>query len=369
MSNVSGKPWHRTPLTEMLNISLPIVQAPMAGVTTPELVAAVSNSGGLGSHGAGMLSPERIVSDINEIRLLTAAPFNVNLFVLSPPIVKPDTLTEAMARLEPMREELGLPTAVVPGKFCESFSDQLEAVLEARPPVVSFTFGIVDAAVVERFRRVGTKVIGTATHVAEALAWESVGADAVCAQGAEAGGHRGTFLGGSEEAMIGTLALVPQIADAIRIPVIAAGGIMDGRGIAASLVLGAAGVQLGTAFLTCEESGIPAEWKDKLHIAEGNGTRMTRLFSGRHARGLINQFMDRLQEAEQRVPAYPIQNALTAEIRAAAKMKGRLEYVALWAGQGVPLVRHMAAAELIIQLGKETGTILGCYEITRPAFG
>ena len=242
MAKMNRKRWACTRLAEILDIAVPIIQAPMAGgVTTPELVAAVSNVGGLGSLGAALLSPERIAAEIAAIRALTAAPFNVNLFVLSPPRVEGHTLTEALARLQPMRDELGLPTGDVPAQFCESFPAQLEAVLEARPAVVSFTFGIVDPAIVERLHAVGTKVIGTATHVAEARAWESVGADAVCAQGAEAGGHRGTFLGSFEEAMIGTLALVPQVADAVRIPVIAAGGIMDGRGIAAVLVLGAVG--------------------------------------------------------------------------------------------------------------------------------
>jgi nitronate monooxygenase len=225
--------------------------------------------------------------------------------------------------------------------------------------VVSFTFGIVSNAVVERLHAAGAKVIGTATHVAEARAWESVGADAVCAQGAEAGGHRGTFLGGFEEAMIGTVALVPQVADAVRIPVIAAGGIVDGRGIAAALILGATGVQLGTAFLTCAESGIPTAWKNSLRAAADNGTRVTRVFSGRPARGLVNAFMERLRADEQAVPSYPVQNALTGEIRTAAKHQGRLDHVALWAGQGVPLVRSLpAAAELVRRLRDETEAAL-----------
>jgi len=289
------KPWFETRLSKIVNIAVPIIQAPMAGgITRPELVAAVSSSGGLGSLGAGMLPPERIAADISAIRRLTNAPFNVNLFVLAAPQVDTSSLEAAMALLQTFREDLGLPVAEPPARFCEDFSEQLETVLEERPPVVSFTFGIIDGAAVERLHRAGAKVIGTATHVAEALAWEAVGADAVCVQGAEAGGHRGTFLGPPEEAMIGTLALVPQVIDAVQIPVIAAGGIMDGRGIAAALVLGAAGAQLGTAFLACKESGIPEQWKERLKASKDTGTRVTRLFSGRPARGLVNEFMERL---------------------------------------------------------------------------
>ena len=171
MTMTIRKTWPSTRLTEILEISVPIIQAPMAGgPTTPELVAAVSNAGGLGSLGAALLPPERITAEIAAIRALTAAPFNVNLFVLSPPAVEPNTLRTALARLQPMRDELGLPAGLVPGKFCESFPDQLEAVLESRPAVVSFTFGIPGTGVVERLHAVGTKVIGTATHVAEAHA-------------------------------------------------------------------------------------------------------------------------------------------------------------------------------------------------------
>lgn len=346
--------WKRTSLSETLGIAIPIIQAPMAGVTTPELVAAVSNSGGLGSLGAGMHPPHRIAADIAAIRRLTNSPFNVNLFVLDAPNVDADMLHKAMERLQPIRKELGLPEAKAPDRFCEDFPAQLEIVLEEQPPVVSFTFGIVDRAVVDRLHQAGIRVIGTATHVAEARAWESAGADAVCAQGAEAGGHRGTFLGRSEDAMIGTFALVPQVVDAVRIPVIAAGGIMDGRGIAAALVLRAAGAQLGTAFLTSTESAIPSGWKERLKVAAETDTRVTRLFSGRSARGLVNEFMERLRASEHDVPDYPIQNALTGEIRSEAKKLGCLDYVSLWAGQGVPLVRSMSAAELIRRLSEET---------------
>ena len=353
--SVCGPRWPQSRVAELLGVTYPIIQAPMAGgLTTPALVAAVSNAGGLGSLAAALLSPERIAAEIAAVRKLTERPFNVNLFVLESPAMEAEALRGALARLQPLREELGLPPGEVPPRFCESFPEQLEAVLEARPPVVSFTFGIVDRAVVQRLHRAGIRVVGTATHVAEALAWEAAGADAVCAQGAEAGGHRGTFLGAFEPAQVGTVALVPQVADAVRLPVIAAGGLMDGRGIAAVLMLGAGGAQLGTAFLGCPEAGTSAEWRERLQRSTDTSTRVTRVFSGRPARGLVNQFMERLRDAEQAVPDYPVQNALTAEIRAAARQRGDPEYQSLWAGQGAPLVRSLSAAELVAQLAAET---------------
>src|SRR6185437_7134526 len=204
---------------------------------------------------------------------------------------------------------------------------QFEALLEIRPEVASFTFGILTKAQAAALRARGILLIGTATTVAEAQAWETAGADAVCAQGSEAGAHRGTFIGNFEDAMIGTMALVPQIVDAVRVPVIAAGGIMEGRGVAASLMLGASGAQLGTAFLTCPESGIPATWKTRLFEAHDDNTRVTRTFSGRPARGLINDFMVRLGPVEHDLPPYPVQNALTGPIRRAAAKANRPEFL------------------------------------------
>jgi len=333
----------------------PIIQAPMAGgATTPELVAAVSNAGGLGSLAGVLLPPDQLAEEIRRIRARTTRPFNVNLFVLKPVQATPEDLRAAMELLEPIRAELGLEQANVPSKFSEDFAAQLEVLMEEKPPVVSFHFDVVSAQVVERLQQAGCKVIGTATNVAEAIAWEQVGADYVCAQGAEAGGHRGTFIGPFEHAMTGTLALLPQVVDAVKIPVIAAGGIMDGRGIAAALLLGAVAVQMGTAFLTCPESGIHPLYKQALLQTKGDPTVVTRSFSGRPARGLRNTFIERMQPYEAQVPPYPIQNALTAEIRQAAAKAGRIEYMSLWAGQAASLCRSLPAAELIKTLVEET---------------
>jgi nitronate monooxygenase len=200
--------------------------------------------------------------------------------------------------------------------------------------------------------------MGTATTVEEARAWEAIGADAICAQGSEAGAHRGTFIGEFEAALVGTMALVPQIVDAVRVPVIAAGGIMDGRGIAAAMMLGASGVQMGTAFLTCADSGVPEPYKKLLRSARADQTRVSRIYSGKPARGLVNEFMRRLSAVEVEIPAYPIQNALTGPVRQAARSAGRTEFMSLWAGQAAGMSRGLTAAELVATLVRETKAAL-----------
>lgn len=337
-----------------LDLAHPIVQAPMAGgATTPELVAAVSNAGALGSFAAAMLAPRAMIEGAARVRALTARPFNVNLFVLDPRVPGAGELARAQALLDPLRAELGIPAGHLPARWCEDPREQLEALIEIAPPVASFAFGVHDRATVSRLKKAGSRVIGTATSVAEALAWEAAGADAVCAQGAEAGGHRGTFIGDFADACIGTLALVPAMARAVRIPVIAAGGIMDGQGIAAVLTLGARAAQLGTAFLCCPESGIPEIWKRAVREARDDGTRITRAFSGRPARGVVNDYMNRMRGHEHELPAYPVTNALTADIRAAAAKQGRPEFMSLWAGQGAGRARTLPAAELVAVLAAE----------------
>jgi nitronate monooxygenase len=330
----------------------------MAGADTPALVAAVSNAGGLGSLGAARTSPDGIRKAVAEIHALTRRPFGLNLFVLEPSQPHPAQLSRALELLQPVRNELALPPATAPANYCDDFSAQFDALLEAKPVVASFTFGILDQARISALKARGILVMGTATNVAEARAWESVGADMICAQGSEAGAHRGTFLGDFESSLIGTMALIPQVADAVRVPVVAAGGIMDGRGIAASLILGAAGVQLGTAFLTCPEAGVSPAWKNALLNAREDQTRVTRAFSGRPARGIINDFMERFRELEQEFPPYPVQNALTTPIRQAAAKANRPEFLSLWAGQGVRLSRSLPAAALVAALVQETTAVL-----------
>lgn len=347
-----------TPLTQKLGITLPIVQGPMNGGSTPEMVAAVSNTGGLGSLAAAGLRPESIRSQVAAIRSHTSRPFAINLFVLDTPAPTSDELRGALDRLEPIRAELGLSPSAPLDRYCEDFRQQFDMLVELKVPVASFTFGLLDAPSVRRLHEAGSLVIGTATSVAEARAWEANGADIICAQGAEAGGHRGTFLGHPDASMIGTLALVPQIVDAVALPVIAAGGIMDGRGIAAALTLGAQAAQLGTAFLMSAESPIHSAWQEKIRLSTDTSTRTTRTFTGRPARGIVNDYMLRMAQYEQDVPAYPVQNALTTEIRKAAGAANRPDFMSLWAGQAAGMSRRRAeaipAADLVRALADET---------------
>ena len=348
-----------TPVAKQLGIRYPILQAPMAGgPTTPELVAAVSNGDGLGSLASGMSSPETILQDVATVQRLTGKPFGINLFVLKTPRPNDELMTKVAQLLAPIRSELGLPAEAGTTKFCEEFEEQFSALLEARPALASFTFGILSAAQISALHAVGTLVCGTATTVAEALAWEAAGADLVCAQGSEAGGHRGTFLGDFESTLVGTMALVPQIVDAVRVPVIAAGGIMDGRGIAAAHLLGAAAAQMGTAFLLCPEAGTSAPWKSALRDARDDQTRVSSVYSGKPARGLVNEFMLRLASVRDEIPPYPIQNALTGSIRRAAAQANRPEFLSLWTGQAASMCREMPAGELVASLVSETLSVL-----------
>jgi len=273
--------------------------------------------------------------------------------VLEAPRPEAAEVAAAMARLAPLYARFGLQPEP-PARWCEDFGAQCEALIQARPAVASFTFGILSAAQVRRIKdQAGSFVIGTATTPAEALAWEEVGADAVVASGLEAGGHRGTFLGDWDGSQIGTMALVPACVDALSIPVIAAGGIMDGRGIAAAQALGAQAVQMGTAFLACPESAIVPAQRAAMASAQATDTRLTRIFSGRPARGILNQAMLGLEPHAAQTPAYPVQNALMGPIRRAAAQAGDAGHIALWAGQGVGAVREMPAGQLLQALEQE----------------
>ena len=350
--------WSPNRLTELLGVEHPIVQAPMASVTTPELVAVVSNAGALGSLGAAMLPPDALREAIAAIRALTERPFAVNLFVWPPVEAPPPGAVDAMRDvLRPVRERFELddpdPRAPDVRRLLES---QLAVLAEERPPVFSFTFGIPDLAALGD---AGSVVVGTATTVAEARALEQAGVDAIVAQGSEAGGHRGTFLGPFESALVGTMALVPQVVDAVSIPVLAAGGIMDGRGIAAALALGADGAQLGTAFIACEESGVAAAHKQALADVGDDGTIVTDRYSGRPARVARRRLIDALERVGTGVPPFPLQSALTRDLHAAAAARGEREAMFLLAGQGAPLTRELPAADLVAALVTETEAALG----------
>jgi len=351
--------WENTSLTKKLGIRFPIIQAPMAGgATTPELVAAVSNAGGLGSLGAGYMTSTKIRQAIQKIRNLTNKRFAVNLFIPEEHYATPEQIQKSCDDIEQCCVELDQKIKPVLAPYAQSFEEQIQVVFEEKAPVFSFAFGILDAKWIKQLKLNKTLLIGTATTFTESCALEESGVDMIIAQGSEAGGHRGTFLGKAEDALIGLLSLIPQCVAHIKIPVIAAGGIMDGRGIIASTTLGAAAVQMGTAFLSCHESGIHDQYKKILLAQQQDNTTLTCAFSGKLARGIRNKFIARMKAKQENILDYPIQNALTETMRLKAKETDSTEFMSLWAGQAAALCRNISAAELIHQLIIETHNIL-----------
>jgi nitronate monooxygenase len=299
------------------------------------------------------MTPDQIGEAIATIRSLTDRPFNVNLFAggWGEREVDPRGVLDVLA---PYHAEMDLPAPEMPLATGNPFPAQLEAVIEAMPPVFSFTFGMPAPDAFARLKAAGILTIGTATTVAEARLLVDAGVDAVVAQGAEAGGHRGTFAGEFEASMIGTLSLVPQVVDAVPVPVIASGGIMDGRGIVAALALGASAVQMGTAFLVCEEASVPAAYRDALRRTPGEKTTITRAFSGRPARGIVNEFIEAWHGREHDILPFPLQNAATRPLRNAAGEADDARFLSMWAGQGAALAREsLPAADLVRLLARE----------------
>lgn len=321
------------------------------GVTTPALVTAVSEAGALGFIGGAYLSPQQILDASGAVRAKTSRSFGINLFAPVTPAPPQSESREALEALAPYHAELGLAPPTMPAQLIQDFNEQLAAVLDSGARVFSFTFGVVAPITMHAIRERGMTIFGTATTVEEALALERAGVDGIIAQGSEAGAHRGTFDSDFSAAMIGTMALVPQVVDAVRIPVIASGGIMDGRGIVAALALGASAVQMGTAFLTTEESGAATAYKDAVLAARETDTRVTRAFSGRAARGIVNRFMNEMEaRGDAANLGYPTQNALTRSLRTVASTQNRAEFLSLWAGQGVRLARREPTADLVRRL-------------------
>lgn len=350
MTPPKGVAVHMKTLTQLLHIAYPLIQAGMAGgVTTPELVAAVSNAGGLGTIGGGYMAPEQLRGIIRAVKNQTQEPFAVNLFIPEP--ISPATeVIEAMrAHLRQFRLRLDMAPESATEFNVPSLGDQLAVVLEEKVPVFSFTFGVPSRETMSQLHSQGVFVMGTATTVDEAMRLDAAGVDAVVAQGSDAGGHRGTFLGPANAALIGTMALVPQVVDRVSVPVVAAGGIMDGRGLAASLALGAAGVQMGTAFLACPESGAHHVYKERVLFATEADTDLTSAYSGKPARGIRTEFMLEMETFSGAIPPYPIQNALTKPVRTAAAKKENSEFMSLWAGQGLRLTTAKPAAEIVVE--------------------
>lgn len=351
----------RTRLCDLFAIRYPVIQAPMAGGwTTPELVSEVSNAGGLGMLAGARVSPEKLREDIRAVRARTARPFGVN-FLLAPPEAGNRDTISVQHFLDSFREELGLSSGETDLELPpSSLSEQLEIVFEERVPVLGFALGE-PGDLVEQAHANGMLVTPTVTTVEEAALVAEGGADVVIAQGAEAGGHRSTFeVDPSGEApLVGTMALVPQVVDAVDVPVVAAGGIMDGRGLLAALALGAAGAQIGTRFLLSRESGAHPAYRERLLAATEEDTLVTRAFTGRPARGLRNRFAEEYQEAGPEPLAWPLQSAAAGDIYRASQSANNGDYSPLFAGQGLRMLKdEQGAAEIIEEIVNEAETVL-----------
>ena len=351
--------WNHTRVSELLGIRYPIIQGPFGGgLSTVQLTAVVSNAGGMGSFGAHHLSPTQIKETVAAIRGLTARPFAMNLWIPLPGEterrLRPDEFAANVSRLKPYYNALGLREPEFRETFNPRFDDQIEAMLEARPPVLSFVFGIPASEILRALRQRSITTIGAATTVDEACALEEAGIDLIVASGSDAGGHRPSFLKSAEESLTGHFALIPQVVDAVNTPIIAAGGIGDERGIVAAFVLGAEAAQLGTVFLATHESGASEVHKAELVKTSARSTVLTRVFSGRMARGIRNRFIEEMSSHEGELPPYPIQNWFTRSIRGAADQAGRAEYLPLWAGQSAALGHRRPAAMTLAALVEGT---------------
>jgi nitronate monooxygenase len=341
-------------IQELLGIDLPIIQAPMAGVQGSALAISVSNAGGLGSLPCAMLSLDALRAELAVLTSATSRPFNVNFFCHAAP--PPDPAREDAWRLalRPYYDELGLDVgAISGGGGREAFSDAaVEILSEFRPPVVSFHFGLPAPELLQRVRALGARIISSATTVAEARWLEAQGVDAIVAQGLEAGGHRGMFLTDDLTTQAGTLALVPQIVKAVKVPVIAAGGIADAAGVTAAMALGAAAVQVGTAYLLCPEATTSGVHRAALQSEAGRSTAITNVFTGRPARGIVNRFIREVGPMSDTVPRFPLATGAVLPLRAAAEHKGSSDFSPMWAGQNTSGCRNIPAAALTVELSR-----------------
>jgi len=346
-------------LTNLLGIDLPIIQAPMAGAATPELAAAVANAGGLGSLGVAMMTTDVLRETVAKTRALTNKPFNLNYFVHDEPTLDGFDETPMREALAPLYKDFELGDVPPPKSPAPAFdAEALTLLLELAPKVVSFHFGLPDASAVKAIRDKGIIILGCATTAAEARALESGGVDAIVAQGHEAGGHRGTFLDHVDLGTVGTMALVPQVVDAVKVPVIAAGGIGDARGIAASFMLGADAVQLGTAYLVTPECSTHAIHRKALDEVSDHATVVTKLFSGRPARAIRNHLTEGLHDVEGKAAPFPTQRGMVAPLTAASAKTGRAEFMQMWSGQAAKLSKPEPAGEKTTRLMREASALL-----------
>lgn len=353
--------WTESRLLKALKISKPIVQGPFGGgASSVTLAAAVSNAGGLGSFGAHYMTSAEIKKLVEDLRSRTSKPFAINLWVSDhdePDGFRPtpQAFQSAVKRLSPYFTELKTePPSLPTEEIGQRFEEQIEAIISSRPPVASFVFGVPPASIIHRLKEANIATIGTATTPDEAAALEAAGIDVIVASGFEAGGHRGSFIRSAEDSLTGLVSLIPQVVDRVRVPVVAAGGIADHRGIIAALALGASGVQIGTAFLACEESNAAPLHREALFSAAAAYTSLTRVFSGRLARGIRNRIIEEVSPHASELLRYPAQVWLAGKLRGPALAQGRTDVISLWSGQSAPLLKHKRAAELFSSLVQET---------------
>lgn len=349
-----AKAWNHTRVSKALGIVYPIIQGPLGGLSSQRLTAAVSNFGGLGSFGAHGLEPSEIGEVIAEIRSLTSKPFAMNLWVsmedAGARTSDAAAFNRALSHLAPHIEAVGGVQPVFAPYKPIRFEDQTRVLLDAHVPAFSFIYGIPQKEILDEARKKGIVTLGTATTPDEAIALEQAGVDIVVASGFEAGGHRGSFQRPAEDSLTGTLSLVPQTVDAVKVPVVAAGGIADARGIAAAFVLGAEGVQMGSVFLACEESGTHPLHREVILRGKAGRTALTQGFTGRLARGIDNELLQTLNKPGTEILPYPLQRALMRNLALPAQKAGRADLLALWAGQSANLVRCPVISELLQSL-------------------
>jgi nitronate monooxygenase len=353
--------WNKTKVTERLGIQYPIIQGPFGGgASSAKLVSSVSNAGGLGSYGAYHLQPAEIEEINTSIKTLTQRPYAINLWVSDVDIDNNDFSIEEFEKLKavfkPFFDELKIPLPEKPEPVVSKFEKQAETILRIKPPVFSFVFGIPSGEIIRECKRQQIVTIGTATTLDEATALENARVDLIVATGFEAGGHRPSFLHSAEESLTGTFALIAQIADNINTPIIAAGGIIDARGIVAALTLGASAAQIGTAFLACEESNALPEHRQILFSKRARHSTLTRSFSGRLARGIPGTISEATKESH--VAPFPLQRTFMRSLQKAAIEQGRRDILTFWAGQGAPILKHRKATDLFNSLVAETERIL-----------
>ncbi|HVN28682.1 MAG TPA: nitronate monooxygenase family protein, partial [Candidatus Binataceae bacterium] len=348
--------WPDRRILDLCGIELPIILAPMAGPGTPELAIAVSEAGGLGSLPCAQLSADGVRSALQMIRRATSRPINVNFFCHTPPTPDPARAMAWRARLALYYVELGLdPEAPLPEATRKPFDSELCSIVEEfKPEVVSFHFGLPERGLLERVRATRARVISSATTVTEAKWLEERGCDAIIAMGLEAGGHRGNFLTDDITRQVGTFALLPQVADAVKVPVIAAGAVGDARGIVAAFALGASAVQIGTAYLFCPEAKVPSLHREALKSAADDDTQVTNVFTGRPARGIVNRVMREVGPVSRDTPAFPLASSALAPLRSKSEPTGSTDFMNLWSGQAARLARRdLSARELTLALAKE----------------